>query len=71
MTPADTNRRLKIEALSWGAFFRNGGTPWRREFLAARRINPGEIHFWALDHFRLLEWPGLPRPIRKNGFFGR
>lgn len=102
-TPADTNRRLKIEALSWGAFFRNGdlaeeamllwkgnegfswpraqvaylipwfngGTPWRREFLAARRINPGEIHFWALDHFRLLEWPGLPRPIRKSGFYGR
>jgi hypothetical protein len=102
-TPADTDRRLKIEALSWGAFFRhgdlaeeamllwtgthgfnwprnqvaylipwfNGGTPWQREFLAARRINPGQIHFWALDHYRLLEWPRLPRPIRRSGFFGR
>lgn len=102
-TPADTDRRLKIEALSWGAFYRhgdraaeslrlwqgaegfswprsqvsylipwfNGGTPWQREYLEARLVNPGAIHFWALDHYRLLEWRALPRPKRESRFFGR
>jgi hypothetical protein len=102
-TPADLDRRLKIEALSWGAFYRNGdraveslrlwqgaqgfawprdqvsylipwfngGTPWQREYLAARHVSPGVIHFWALDHYRLLEWRSLPRPARESRFFGR
>jgi hypothetical protein len=102
-TPADADRRLKIEALSWGAFYRNGdraveslrlwqgaqdfawprdqvsylipwfngGAPWQREYLAARHVSPGAIHFWALDHYRLLEWRSLPRPARESRFFGR
>ncbi len=102
-TPADADRRLKIEALSWGAFYRhgnraaeamrlwqgaegfswpqrqvsylipwfNGGAPWQREYLEARRVGPGEIHFWALDHYRLLEWRALPRPVRESRFFGK
>lgn len=102
-TPADGDRQLKIEALSWGAFYRhgdraeeamrlwqglegfswprnqvsylipwfNGGSPWKREYLAVRRINPGQIHFWALDHYRLLEWRGLPRPVRESRFFNK
>jgi hypothetical protein len=102
-TPADADRRLKIEALSWGSFYRhgdraaesmrlwqgaegfgwprnqvaylipwfNGGTPWQREYLEARLVNPGEIHFWALDHYRLLEWRSLPRPARESRFFGK
>lgn len=102
-TPADADRRLKIEALSWGAFYRhgdraaesmrlwqgaagfnwprnqvsylipwfNGGTPWQREYLEARLVDPGAIHFWALDHYRLLEWRSLPRPARESRFFGR
>ena len=102
-TPADSDHRLKIEALSWGAFYRhgyraaesmrlwqgaqgfawprdqvaylipwfNGGAPWQREYLQARLVSPGEIHFWALDHYRLLEWRSLPRPRRESRFFGK
>ena len=83
--------RLRVEALSWGAFYRNldravdaieapftalnwtpadtaylvpvfnGGCPWPREFLQARRRNYAQIHFWAFDHISMMGWP-LPLP---------
>ncbi len=102
-TQADAARRLKIEALSWGADFRNlnrakqaitlwnggsgfdwprssttyllpwfnGGTPWQREYLLALKHGPATITFWALDHKKLLEWPDLPKPGRRSGYWGR
>ena len=98
---ADPNRRLKVEALSWGAFYRNlnraktamriwrgpdfnwpesavtyllpwfnAGTPWEREYLETLRGGPDAVTFWALDHKRLLEWRGLPRPRRRSRYLG-
>ncbi len=102
-TQADSARRLKVEALSWGSYYRdldrakdaislwnggagftwprssttyllpwfNGGTAWRREYLLALKHGPLSIAFWALDHKKLLEWPGLPKPGRRSGYWGR
>ena len=102
-TAADSDRRLKIEALSWGPSsvtatvplsrcacrqdaqgfswprdqvaylipWFNGGAPWQREYLQAHLVNPGAIHFWALDPCRLLERRSLPRPKRESRLFGK
>lgn len=88
--------RIKMEALSWGSFYRNidnakasvqfpytaplswakadvvylvpifnGGCPWPREYLFARKEIP-LINFWAFDQLCLLSWP-LPLPAAKKG----
>lgn len=98
---ADADRRLKVEALSWGAFYRNlnrarmamqiwrgpdfdwpeaavtyllpwfnAGSAWEREYLDVLRKGPPTVNFWALDHKRLLEWRGLPRPRRRSRYLG-